>query len=111
MSEAQLLRYQDPAERSRQSTQQLGHVVTKKTRQKIRDSWANNGRAYTVRILAIIRESKPSEVMDYGKVAKQIYGEDSVLTRRRLCGIIYKLRSNKEIKKTGRNMWEILETK
>lgn len=38
--EAQLKRYRDPAERRRQSAQQLRHPVTEETRQKIRDFWA-----------------------------------------------------------------------
>lgn len=37
---SQLRRYQDPAQRLRQSTQQRGHPVAEETRQKIRDFWA-----------------------------------------------------------------------
>jgi hypothetical protein len=45
-SASQLKRYQDPAERLRQSTQQRGHAVTEETRQKLRDFWAEKRRLH-----------------------------------------------------------------
>jgi hypothetical protein len=61
--------------------------------------------SHTDRVLAAIRASGGH--LDYGVVARDLYGEDTVATRKRLRSILSALNQDGRISNVGRNQWQI----
>jgi O6-methylguanine-DNA--protein-cysteine methyltransferase len=62
----------------------------------------------TARVLATVAALPPGRPMDYGEVAKAIYGEDNENTRKKLRSTLATLQVRERIKNTGRNRWEVI---